>query len=109
MTLIHRKVLDAYLSYLAQKEWDKGKKEKHLGVSKMKSIISDHVQSSEKKCRVVEYDYIIGMYHQRGHWDLVIIEPKSFKVYFYNPLGETTFHVDKYSMAGEITWEETFC
>lgn len=27
-------VLDAYLSYLAQKEWDKGKKEKHLGVSK---------------------------------------------------------------------------
>lgn len=75
----------------------------------MKSIISDHVQSSEKKCRVVEYDYIIGMYHQRGHWDLVIIEPKSFKVYFYNPLGETTFHVDKYSMAGEITWEETFC
>lgn len=41
-------VLDAYLSYLAQKEWDKGKKEKHLGVSKMTSIINDHVQSSEK-------------------------------------------------------------
>ncbi|XP_061186890.1 uncharacterized protein LOC133195018 [Saccostrea echinata] len=65
--------------------------EKHMGVSKMTSIIKDHVQSSEKKCRVLEYDSIIGVYHQRGHWDLVIIEPKSFTVYFYNPLGETTF------------------
>lgn len=91
LTLIHRKVLDAYMSYLAQKEWDKGEKVKHLGVSKMTSIINDHVQSSEKKCRVLEYDYIIGVYHQRGHRDLVIVELKSFKVYFYNPLGETTF------------------
>lgn len=91
LTLIHRKVLDAYMSYLAQKEWDKGEKVKHLGVSKMTSIINDHVQSSEKKCRVLEYDYIIGVYHQRGHRFLVIVELKSFKVYFYNPLGETTF------------------
>uniref|UniRef100_K1Q637 Uncharacterized protein n=1 Tax=Magallana gigas TaxID=29159 RepID=K1Q637_MAGGI len=34
-------VLDAYLSYLAQKEWDKGKKEKHLDVSKMTKHIAD--------------------------------------------------------------------
>lgn len=31
------------------------------------------------QCRVLEYDYIIGVYHQRGHWDLVAsfqIHPK---------------------------------
>lgn len=31
------------------------------------------------QCRGVEYDYIIGVYHQRGHWDLVAsfqIHPK---------------------------------
>lgn len=44
-----------------------------------KKMLNDLCLNIIIQCRVLEYDYIIGVYHQRGHWDLVAsfqIHPK---------------------------------
>ncbi|XP_071126728.1 sentrin-specific protease 1-like [Mytilus edulis] len=84
------KVMDAYLTYIAQTEMDKGNiKVRHQLVSSTNNIINGkYVPGRHEKNKLIPYDFVIGAYHQRGgHWDLLIVEPSKGKVVFLNPLG----------------------
>ncbi|CAC5417980.1 unnamed protein product [Mytilus coruscus] len=86
------KVMDAYLTYIAQTEMDKGNiKIRHQLVSSTNNIINGkYVPGRHEKNKLIPYDFVIGAYHQRGgHWDLLIVEPSKGKVVFLNPLGES--------------------
>ncbi|XP_052099658.1 sentrin-specific protease 2-like [Mytilus californianus] len=88
------KVMDAYLTYIAQTEMDKGNiKVRHQLVSSTNNIINGrYVPGRHEKNKLIPYDFVIGAYHERGgHWDLLIVEPSKGKVVFLNPLGETAY------------------
>ncbi|XP_076101160.1 uncharacterized protein LOC143070914 isoform X3 [Mytilus galloprovincialis] len=68
------KVMDAYISHLSQVENDKGTiKVRHELVSTTNNILNgQYVPGRNETNKFEPYDVIMGAYHQRGHWNLLI-------------------------------------
>ncbi|VDI74069.1 Hypothetical predicted protein, partial [Mytilus galloprovincialis] len=74
MTRAMCQVMDAYISHLSQVENDKGTiKVRHELVSTTNNILNgQYVPGRNETNKFEPYDVIMGAYHQRGHWNLLI-------------------------------------
>ncbi|XP_063440606.1 uncharacterized protein LOC134721481 isoform X2 [Mytilus trossulus] len=85
-------VMDAYLGCLANWENDQHRKVFRIPTAAMTKILSGEcsINTTLQNVHLMDYDILLGAYYQDGaHWDLMIIEPMTGSLYFYNPLGES--------------------
>lgn len=92
-TWLTDQVVDAFLAYLTQSYIDQGGNILHIITRTLTNILDGEFNKDGgilTKTKLMKKKTILGAYLQsENHWDLVVIEPWTGDLYFYNPLGET--------------------